>query len=226
MNRNHTRGRLGGPILALMLVAPGCWQSGTGVEPNVPVDPAKLVPVSGVVKVRGEPLAGAVVMLMNTSGIPAVGETGSDGQFVLETASHKGALPGKYQVTISYMVSPNGKPQGLGPRSAMLRSPEMLDAVELVPPEYSDVKQTKFSAEVAQKGASLDFDIPVALESPKPKTEATKDAKESQPSDPDSEKSQPAGKDAGTATGPKNSSSPTDSAAKDASEPRAEKKDR
>src|SRR5262245_48238703 len=108
MNHFPTRCRLGCPALAVLLVAAGCGQSGTGVEANVPVDPAKLVPVSGIVKVRGKPLAGAVVMLMNSSGIPGVGETGSDGRFVLETASQKGALPGKYQVTISYMVSPKG----------------------------------------------------------------------------------------------------------------------
>jgi hypothetical protein len=225
MNTFRTRILVICQTLALGFVAAGCGDSGAGLEPNVPVDPAKLVPASGMVKVRGKPLAGIVVMLMNPSGIPAVGETGSDGRFVLETASQKGALPGKYQVTVSYMVSPKGNPQGLGPRSAMVRSTEMLEAVELMPPEYSDLKQTKLSAEVTQQTASLDFDIPATLEPPKPKEEARKDAEESKPTDEDSKKSQPSEKDDSTATPPKNQSPSAESDAKDTSPPKAERHD-
>src|SRR5262245_6937854 len=89
--------RLSSP--ALVFAVSGCFQPGTGFEPNMPVDYSKLVPASGIVTVHGKPLANAVVMLMNSTGIPMVGETGEDGRFELETGSKKGALPGKYQVT-------------------------------------------------------------------------------------------------------------------------------
>lgn len=184
----------------------------------MPVDPAKLVPASGFVKVRGEPIAGAVVTLMNSSGIPSVGETGSDGRFALETASRKGALPGKYQVAISYMVSPAGKPQGLASRSAMVRTEEMREAVEVLPPEYSDLKKTKLTAEVGQQGANLDFDIPVTLELPKPKAEPN-DAKEPSPADKDAKDSQPAKHGPGANLLPQIPSSPANPIRKEPSKP-------
>jgi hypothetical protein len=216
MNRTYAWRRLNYPALTLALLAVGCGQSEPTV--NVLVDPAKLVSASGTVKSHGEPLAGAVVMLMNSSGIPSIGETGSDGRFVLETASQRGALPGTYQVTISYMVSPEGKPQGLASRSAMVRSKEMVEAVEVLPPEYSDIKKTKLTAEVGQEGARLDFDLPVTLELPRPKAES-KDAQESQPADKDAEKAQPAEKDSDVTVPPKTPSTPAKSTARDDWEP-------
>src|SRR4051794_26968609 len=118
--------RLSWPALALIFVVSGCFQPGTGVEPNMPVDYSKLVPAGGIVTGQGKPLAKAVVLLMNSTGIPMVADTGEDGRFELDTGGKKGALPGKYQVTISYRVSPQGNPQGLGPRSAMVHSAETL----------------------------------------------------------------------------------------------------
>ena len=206
---------------ALVFVVSGCFQPGTGFEPNRPVDYSKLVPASGIVTVQGKPLANAVVMLMNSTGIPMVGETGEDGRFELETASKKGALPGKYQVTISYMVSPQGNPQGLGPRSAMVRSAEMLDAVERVPPEYSDLAKTRLTAEVGRQGATLSFDLPVTLEPPKPKADS-KGADETPAVGNDAEKPQSAEKNAGPHESPKTPNSLPDSASKAAPEPKLE----
>jgi hypothetical protein len=207
---------------ALVFVVSGCFQPGTGFEPNRPVDYSKLVPASGIVTVQGKPLANAVVMLMNSTGIPMVGETGEDGRFDLETGTKKGALPGKYQVTISYMVSPQGNPQGLGPRSAMVRSPEMLDAVERVPPEYSDLAKTKLTAQVGRQGATLSFDLPVTLEPPKPKDDS-KGADETPAVGKDAEEPQSTAKNAGPHESPKTPNSLSDSAAKATPEPKPER---
>jgi len=211
--------RLSWPAFALVFVVSGCYQSGTGFEPNMPVDYSKLVPASGIVTVQGKPLACAVVLLMNSTGIPMVAETGEDGRFELDTGGKKGALPGKYQVTISYMVSPQGNPQGLGPRSAMVRSAEMLDAVEWMPPEYSDLARTKLTAEVGPQGATLRFDLPITLEPPKPK-EGSKGADETPAVAKDPEQPRAAGEDAGPRESPKAPDSPSDSAAKAAPEPK------
>lgn len=214
MKHIQTWRRLSGWALPLVLAVTGCSGAGSQGEMNVPVDPAKLVPTTGTVKLRGEPLAKAVVMLMNSTGIPAVGETNGEGKFVLDTASRPGALPGKYQVTISYMVSPKGNPQGLSARSAMLRSDEMLEAVEQIPPDYSDLTKTKLSADISAGGAPLSFDLPVTLEPLKSKADA-KDA--DAPKQPEKE---PAASDVTKAA-----ASPADPAEKDAAKPAVEKKD-
>src|SRR5262249_47440481 len=148
-----------------------------------------------------------------------VADTGEDGRFVLDTGGKKGALPGKYQVTVSYMVSPQGNPQGLGPRSAMVRSAEMMDAVEWVPPEYSDIAKTKMAAEVGPPGATLSFDLPVPLEPPKPK-EDSKGIDETPAVGINAENPEPTEKDAGPQESPKTTDSPLDSAAKAAPEPK------
>ncbi|SIN85929.1 hypothetical protein SAMN05444166_1306 [Singulisphaera sp. GP187] len=149
----------------------GCSSSEPSQSPWE-VDPAKLVPAKGVVTLDGKPLAKAVVAFMTSSGMSSVGETNAEGQYVVESAGHKGILPGDYKVSVSYLVSPEGEPQGLGVRSSMQPSSTMVSAVEKLPPEYSDLKQTKLSARVDTSGGTFDFNLvsPVAdLATPKAK---------------------------------------------------------
>jgi hypothetical protein len=77
--------------VALLATGPGCGGKG------------KLVPVEGLVKLDGKPVAGATVcFLPDGEGRSANGLTGSDGVFRLTTlTTGDGAAPGSYKVLIT-----------------------------------------------------------------------------------------------------------------------------
>jgi hypothetical protein len=130
-------------------------------------DLGKLVPVRGTVTVNGKPLSGVVVTFLPAQWVASNGETKADGTYSLETARRPGAFPGEYKVAVSYLVSTDGKPQGLGPRSALVPPPAMATAKEKFPPEYSDLGRTSLKASVPPEGGTIDFDVkidPAALE--------------------------------------------------------------
>lgn len=88
----------------------------------------------------------------------------SDGSHPLETAGKPGALPGEYKVAISDLVSAEGEPQGLAPRSAMSPPPGMAAAREKLPPEYSDLGKTTLEVKVPLDGGTFPFDVKAVLE--------------------------------------------------------------
>ena len=71
----------------------------------------KTVPAKGVVLVDGEPIEGAVIVLMQDSGSNfARGITDKSGNFSLDTYESKsGTIPGSYKVTISKTVTIENK---------------------------------------------------------------------------------------------------------------------
>jgi hypothetical protein len=127
------------PAWSLALIAVlGCAPEDEG--DRVEIDFSKFVPVSGVVKVKGKPLAHAVVTFLPPRG-PTVGtaETGSDGKYAIKCMMRDGIPPGRYKVAVSYLVSDDGVPQGLGPRGALVLPPSMGSAKEQLPAEVSDL---------------------------------------------------------------------------------------
>jgi hypothetical protein len=141
------------------------WLAGCapGTRADSPPDYGTLVPVKGVVTFKGKPVPGAVVTFLPPKWAASNGETAADGSYALETAGKPGALPGEYKVAVSYLVSADGEPQGLGPRSAMSPAPGMATARERVPPEFSDFSRTTLRAAVRPGGGTFDFDLPVEL---------------------------------------------------------------
>src|SRR4051794_5718004 len=176
-----------------IVVATGCGESEPANDHPWQVDPGSLRPVSGTITLQGKPLSKAVVAFFSKSGVPSVGETGDDGRYTLQSMNMDGAPPGEYKVAISYFLSPDGEPQGLAARSAMVQSEAMLAARESLPPEYSDANRTKLRATVGDKGGDFPFDIeatPQAPEKPQPglaKSEA-EGPQTPEPPDPDGEK--------------------------------------
>lgn len=157
----------------------GCGDADTTSD-ETPPDYTKVVPATGTVKINGTPLATAVVTFLPAKWSASNGETDENGAFELETAGQPGVLPGEYKVAISYLVSADGEPQGLGPRSALAAPPSMATAREQIPPEYSDFGRTTLKATVPADGGNFDFDLKVDLIKPEPepaKTEATEPAK-------------------------------------------------
>ncbi len=159
-------------LLQIAALAAGC--GGAPEEDSVDARLAKLealVPVSGVVTVGGEPLPGVVVTFIPEEWAPAHGETDEDGRYTLETAARPGAIPGRYKVSMSYLVAADGRVLGLEPRSGFVPDPAVATAVEKFPPEYASPEKTPLTAEVRPDGGDIDFKLDVQIEPPAPQPE-------------------------------------------------------
>lgn len=135
----------------------GCGGGSSG--PKLP-DPVK---VNGVVVLDSQPLSDATVYFVpeggKEMGTGATGLTNASGSFELITMKGKskqsGAIPGKYRVSISRLVGPDGK--AIAPNADV--PPANLGAVESLPPRFSDVMMTELKASVTEQGGKFDFNI-------------------------------------------------------------------
>jgi len=173
-----------------MIVTAGCGDSEPANDQPWMVEPGSLKPVSGTITLNRKPLPKAVVAFFSKSGVPSVGETGDDGRYTLQSMNMDGAPPGEYKVAVSYFLSPDGEPQGLAARSAMVQSDAMRLARESLPPEYADANRTKFRATVGDQGGEFNFDIeatPQAPEKQQPGTVKSEDKRPPSPEPPDTD---------------------------------------
>jgi hypothetical protein len=149
-----------GMTAVVLAVAIGCGPGGPAVEM-----------VEGVVTMDGQPVEGASVFFSpapGSAGLPAAGQTGSDGRFKLTSVKAKqgggGAVAGDYLVTVSKIQNdapplptstddPNyGKfPAAPGPN-------EKPKIKHLVPEEYGNAKTSGLKATVP-KGGSRDIKL-------------------------------------------------------------------
>ncbi|WP_237722821.1 carboxypeptidase-like regulatory domain-containing protein [Singulisphaera acidiphila] len=142
----------------VLAVVSGC--AGSDVEETADgPDFSNLVPVSGVVTLNGEPLAGAVVTFLPPQWSPGVGETNAKGEYSVSSSGRPGISPGEYKVAISLLLSAEGEPQGLGPRSSLAQPPGMLTSKEMLPREYADLGTSKLTAKISPKGGHFAFDV-------------------------------------------------------------------
>jgi hypothetical protein len=181
------------PLWVATIAAFGCSSSGINDQGADSFRFPRVVPVTGVVTIDGKPLSRAVVTFVPDHGGPGVGETDSEGKFRLKSyGSQDGVPPGEYKVAVSYLLSAEGEPQGLGPRSAMVQSPGMLSATERLPKNYSDPGRTELAATVGNGGGTFNFNLKgPLLEPPKsPSKKETPTDKENQKRD--EEKPEPA----------------------------------
>ena len=156
--------------LLLALGAVGYCAGGCG--PRLP-----LVPVAGMVTMKGEPLGGAIVVFAPQSRVDGVMRVSSavtdpGGRFALQTnysprSTGRGAIPGSFRVTVSKSVSGTSLPPAdyrkhlaehrkrMGDRLLYAGSEEDKDfSVQLVPHQYTSVATTPLSAEVASGQAN------------------------------------------------------------------------
>lgn len=90
----------------------------------------KLVPVSGVVTLDGQPLAEAGVLFQPAvGGPPATGSTDASGRFELRTQNRPGAVLGEHRVSVT-------KQQTSGPASGVAGL-EPVQVISLVPEKYT-----------------------------------------------------------------------------------------
>jgi hypothetical protein len=145
-------------LLGLLLLV-GCETPADQNDRPWAIDPATLKTVTGTITIKEKPLPKIVVAFFSASGIPSSGETDPQGHYTLETMGHAGVPPGEYKVVLSYYLSPDGSPQGLSARSAMVQSKTMISARETLPPSYADIQQTKLRATVPANGGEINFDV-------------------------------------------------------------------
>jgi hypothetical protein len=133
--------RFAAPVLSFIFIS-GCGPQG---RPTV-----KTAPVSGVIKMDGQPLVGAQVNFLN-SDYAGVSETDSSGRFEMtaQPGSNK-VFVVKYQGTggtFDATMIGGGDTAGSGPK-------------QLVPPKFSDPSKTELTFNVSDAGNSdANFEI-------------------------------------------------------------------
>jgi hypothetical protein len=130
----------------LLLSSIGCFG---GVDPKAP----KLQPVTGFVRLDGEPLNNADIMFLPLAGdLEASGRSDAEGKYELHVRTKNGAVAGNYKVTISKRVREDGSefPED---RSNMGIGKESL------PMKYVDRNLTDLTAEVTEGENQIDFDL-------------------------------------------------------------------
>ncbi len=138
----------------LMLLSALCWLSGCG-------DGISRVPITCMLTVQGEPLAGASVQffpLAGTEGEGAMGISGTDGKFevISSRQDDKGIPPGKYKVRVSLMME---KGKILPPDALQADFP---NAQEIIPTPFSTASST-LEVMIPPGGGEVKVDLPVKI---------------------------------------------------------------
>lgn len=122
----------------------------------------KTFPVSGTVKLNGQPVAGATVIFApdpagTPNSIAASAVTDASGNYSLRAYPPvKGAVPGKYKVAISKMELPPSA--ATGPNAHDAPPPPPLKS--LIPENYADPKKSGLTADIPEGGRNdLHFDL-------------------------------------------------------------------
>lgn len=128
----------------------GCGKSGT-----------KTVPVSGTLKIKGQPVEGVEVQFVSEK-FAAVGTTNAEGKFKLQP----GAVPGRNKVCFrkfdagQLKVDPQAGMDAVQFSAMQQAQGGQTTIRQLVPPEYSDAATTKAEFDVPAKGTTTaNFDL-------------------------------------------------------------------
>jgi hypothetical protein len=119
--------------------------------------PSNAVVVRGTVTLDGRALPGAVVTFrpadQTTPGLGGSSTTDAEGKYTIGTGARgeKGLAPGEYVVIVSKRLRPDGSP----PDDKI--PPMESDAVEKLPPRYSDEKQSTLHVTVSKEKATHDL---------------------------------------------------------------------
>lgn len=145
--------------LALTVCVMAC---GCGSSMNLPKwpDPIK---AGGTVTMDGTPLQGGVISfapLAGTEGTGGIGTIDESGKYEMrcrtpDGKTKYGIFPGKYRVTFSRMVRPNG--ELWTPDASAPGGPMNFGAREMMPPEYTI--GSKLTVDIAEGKEEYDFNL-------------------------------------------------------------------
>lgn len=143
----------------LCYALPGCGES--VAVPNWP----DVVPCTGTVTMGGKPLTQTMVMFIpdgSTQGPGGSAQTDDSGKYTISSRNTNGEtvpgiIPGKYKVSFSRMVKPDGSVWV--PDATNSSGPATFGAHEELPLKYSDPANPIQIADVKAGGAPLDFDL-------------------------------------------------------------------
>lgn len=133
--------------LASLAICAGCQRS------SLPRTPVQEVPVTGIVTLDGQPLAGAAVAFIDPSTMSAfTAATKEDGSYHLSTSyGGETVCKGLFRVTISKLALPAGvQPQ---PNT----SPLLLGGKESLLAKYSNSSASQLTVDVPEQGGEFDF---------------------------------------------------------------------
>ena len=126
-------------------------------------DRPEMVPVSGTVMYRGEPLEGASVRFVGQIGRPAIGRTDADGRFTLTSFDEgDGAVLGEHAVTVTKYAKPSFEPPK-NPEGGYIFESEaeklaFYDTPSVIPTRYENSDQSGLQFTVTAEGPN-DFTI-------------------------------------------------------------------
>ena len=115
-------------------------------------------PVTGTIKIDGEPINYASVTFMPTQGRASTGLTDADGQYTLKyVIGQEGALLGQHKVYVTTRVVKEGS---YGQDSGGIKDPvRKTGRKELLPKKYADRGATELTAIVEKGDNTIDFDL-------------------------------------------------------------------
>ncbi len=118
----------------MILLASGCSPS-SGL---------KLVHASGVITLRGIPLADAEIHFCPATGPLAAAQSDANGRFDLMTNGHRGAVPGSYRVTV--MVRSQADATAVSREIQRVASPSQKS---IIPKRYRSERTTSLTVEIS-----------------------------------------------------------------------------
>jgi hypothetical protein len=139
----------------------GCGDSSGPAGPPV-------FPVTGVVKLNGQPVAGAdIVFNLKDGSGSSFGRTDASGNYQLTTRkSNDGAPPGDYLVAISKADAAPAADEATIPQDSPNYNPFVGKGVATkpkpksgIPSQYSDAKTSGLTARVLEEKNTIDFDL-------------------------------------------------------------------
>lgn len=130
-------------LIGLLFVA-GCTDS----DPN-------LAPATGMIRYRGQPIADAKVTFQPENGVPAIGQTDTDGKFELKTRGQKGVAIGPTKVAVVAVTA-----VGTPPRESEIEIEMVAQTNSRIPEKYGSLATSGLSATVQRDGENqFTFDL-------------------------------------------------------------------
>jgi len=139
--------------LGMTMIAVGLWGCGGGGGGGAGYRDLKLAPISGVVKIKGQPVEKPVVTFYPDTGPTGIGVGNEQGEFSVKTNGQNGAPVGKCKVTVTAGSAQNEFPPSDGKEMQLLKKARL--NAKYASPDTTDL----FVDVTADGNADLQLDL-------------------------------------------------------------------